>query len=109
MIVLQYLLAIIGLSLIIIVHEFGHFIFARAGRVYIHEFFIGFGSRLFKFKSKAGTVYGLKGIPVGGYVKVMGMDRNETIPEDKKQMSYHNKPFYNFFLPNIYLFSLICS
>jgi len=78
MIVLQYLLAILGLSLIIIVHEFGHFIFARAGRMYIHEFFIGFGPRLFKFKSKAGTVYGVKAIPVGGYVKVMGMDRNEV-------------------------------
>ncbi|MFC2159478.1 RIP metalloprotease [Actinomycetota bacterium] len=97
MIVLQYLLAIIGLSLIIIVHEFGHFIFAKSGRMYIHEFFIGFGPRLFKFKSKAGTVYGLKAVPVGGYVKVMGMDRNEVIPEDKKQMSYQSKPFYKKF------------
>ncbi len=97
MIVLQYLLAIIGMSLIIIVHEFGHFIFARAGRMYVHEFFIGFGPRLFKFKSKAGTVYGLKAVPVGGYVKVMGMDRNEVIPDDKRQMSYHNKPFYKKF------------
>lgn len=98
MIVLQYILAVIGLSLIIIVHEFGHFIFARAGRMYIHEFFIGFGPSLFKFKSKAGTVYGLKAVPVGGYVKVMGMDRNEAIPDDKKQMSYQNKPFYKKFL-----------
>jgi len=97
MIVLQYLLAILGLSLIIIVHEFGHFIFARAGRMYIHEFFIGFGPRLFKYKSKAGTVYGLKAIPVGGYVKVMGMDRNEIIPEDKEGMSYQGKPFYKKF------------
>ena len=98
MIVLQYLLAILGLSLIIIVHEFGHFIFAKSGRMYIHEFFIGFGPRLFKFKSKAGTVYGLKAVPVGGYVKVMGMDRNEVIPEDKRQMSYQSKPFYRKFL-----------
>jgi regulator of sigma E protease len=98
MIVLQYLLAIIGLSLIIIVHEFGHFIFAKTGRMYIHEFFIGFGPRLFKLKSKAGTVYGLKAVPVGGYVKIMGMDRNETILEDKKEMSYQSKPFYKKFL-----------
>lgn len=98
MIVLQYLLAILGMSLIIIVHEFGHFIFAKAGRMYVHEFFIGFGPRIFKFKSKAGTEYGLKAVPVGGYVKVMGMDRNEVIPEDKKDMSYQNKPFYKKFL-----------
>ncbi len=98
MIILQYLLAILGLSLIIVVHEFGHFIFARAGGLYIHEFFIGFGPRLFKFKSKAGTVYGLKAIPVGGYVKIMGMDRNEEIPKEKEGMSYQNKPFFKKFL-----------
>lgn len=98
MIVFQYLLAILGLSLIIVVHEFGHFIFAKAGGMYIHEFFIGFGPSLFKFKSKAGTVYGLKAIPVGGYVKVMGMDRNEKIPEEMEGMSYHNKPFIKKFL-----------
>ena len=43
-------------------------------------------------------VHGLKAVPVGGYVKVMGMDRNETIPEEQTQMSYQNKPFYKKFL-----------
>jgi len=98
MVILQYILAIIGFSLIIIVHEFGHFVFAKAGGMYVHEFYMGFGPRLFKFKSKAGTEYGLKAIPVGGYVRVMGMDRNETIPDHMKDRSYQAKPFYKKFL-----------
>ncbi len=98
MIILQYALAIIGFSLIIIVHEFGHFIFAKAGRMYVHEFFMGFGPKIFKFKSRSGTEYGLKSIPVGGYVRVMGMDRNEEIPEGMEDQSYQGKPFYKKFL-----------
>lgn len=98
MVILQYILAIAGFSLIIIVHELGHFVFARAGRMYVHEFFMGFGPRIFKFKSKTGTEYGLKAIPVGGYVRIMGMDRNEEIPENMKNQSYQGKPFYKKFL-----------
>jgi regulator of sigma E protease len=98
MVILQYILAIIGFSLIIIVHELGHFVFAKAGGMYVHEFFMGFGPQVFKLKSKAGTEYGLKAIPVGGYVRIMGMDRNEVIPEDMKEKSYQEKPFYKKFL-----------
>lgn len=98
MVILQYILAIIGFSLIIIVHEFGHFVFAKAGGMHVHEFFMGFGPRIFKFKSGSGTEYGLKAIPVGGYVKVMGMDRNEQIPDDMQDRSYQKKPFYKKFL-----------
>lgn len=92
------MLAIIGFSLIIIIHEFGHFLSARAGGMHVHEFFIGFGPVVFKHRSKSGTEYGLRAIPVGGYVKVMGMDRNEDIPEVMKEKSYQGKPFYKKFL-----------
>jgi regulator of sigma E protease len=98
MLILQYILAILGFSLIIVVHELGHFLLAKAGGMYVHEFFVGFGPRIFKFKSKSGTEYGLKAIPVGGYVKVMGMDRNEVIADDMKEKSYQKKPFYKKFL-----------
>ena len=98
MLILQYILAIIGFSLIIIVHELGHFVFARAGGMHVYEFFMGFGPKIFNFKSKSGTEYGLKAIPVGGYVKVMGMDRNEEIPAGMEGRSYQDKPFYKKFL-----------
>ena len=93
MIVLQYILAILGLSVIIMVHEFGHFIFARISGMHVEEFFLGFGPQLFKYKAKNGTVYGIKAIPVGGYVKVFGMDRREEIPDEMKDKSFHNKTF----------------
>jgi regulator of sigma E protease len=97
MVVLQYIIAIIGFSLIIIVHEFGHFVFAKAGGMYVQEFFIGFGPTIFKVKSKPGTEYGLRAIPVGGYVKILGMDRNEEVPDSQKSKSYQTKPFYKKF------------
>ena len=93
-IILQYILAIIGLSLIVIVHEFGHYSFARIGGIHVEEFFIGFGPKLFKFKDRRGTTYGISAIPVGGYNKLLGMDRNESIPPNMKHKSFQNKPFY---------------
>ena len=52
MVILQYILAIVGFSLIILVHEFGHFVFSRLGGMHVLEFFIGFGPKILKFKSK---------------------------------------------------------
>lgn len=93
-IILQYILAIIGLSLIVIVHEFGHYTFARIGGIHVEEFFIGFGPKIFKFKDRRGTTYGISAIPVGGYNKLLGMDRNESIPPNMKDKAFQNKPFY---------------
>ena len=100
-VILQYILAIIGLSLIVIVHEFGHFLMAKLSGIHVEEFFIGFGPKLFKFKDRRSTTYGISAIPVGGYNKLLGMDRNESIPSDMKDKSYHNKPFYKKLLVSI--------
>ncbi len=96
--ILQYILAIIGLSLIIIVHELGHFSMAKMGQIHVEEFFIGFGPKLFKFKDRRGTTYGISALPIGGYNKILGMDRNESIPPDMKDKSFQNKPFFKKFL-----------
>ena len=99
MVIFQYLLAILGFSIIILVHEFGHFIFARFSKMYVSEFFIGFGPKILKFKSKkSGTLFGISAIPLGGYNKILGTDRNEVIPEDLKDKAFYNKPFYKKFL-----------
>jgi len=90
----QYILAIIGLSMIVIVHEFGHFLIAKLSGIHVEEFFIGFGPKLFKFKDRRGTAYGISAIPVGGYNKLLGMDRNESIPSGMEDKAFHNKPFY---------------
>lgn len=98
MVVFQYVLAIIGFSLIILFHEFGHFVFAKLSRMHVLEFFIGFGPKLLKFRSgKSGTMYGISAIPLGGYNKILGFDRNETVPEELKDKVFYNKPFYKKF------------
>ena len=63
--ILQYILAITGLSLIVIVHELGHFLMAKLSGIHVEEFFIGFGPKILKFKDKRGTLYGISGI-LGG-------------------------------------------
>lgn len=92
--VFQYILAILGFSIIIIVHEFGHFIFAKINKIFVEEFFVGMGPKILKFKAKSGTLWGLSAIPVGGYNKISGMDRDEKVPEDKKDQVYYKKPFW---------------
>lgn len=99
--ILQYILAIIGLSLIVLVHEFGHFLMAKLSGIHVEEFFIGFGPKLFKFKDRKGTTYGISAIPVGGYNKLLGMDRNESIPPHLKDKAFQNKPFYKKLLVSI--------
>ncbi len=99
MIILQYILAIIGFSTIILVHEFGHFIFAKLSKIHVLEFFIGFGPKILKFKSKkSGTMYGISAIPLGGYNKILGFDRNEPVADEFKDKVFYNKPFYKKFL-----------
>ncbi len=98
MIILQYVLAILGLSVIITVHEFGHYIFARISGMHVEEFILGFGPQLFKYKAKNGTTFGIKAIPVGGYVKIFGMDRREKIPSEMEKKSFGKNTFIKKFL-----------
>jgi regulator of sigma E protease len=99
MIVLQYILAIVGFSLIILVHEFGHFIFAKLGKIHVTEFFIGFGPKIIKTKPVPGkTQFGISAIPLGGYNKILGFDRSEPVPEELKNKVFYNKSFIKKFL-----------
>ncbi len=64
---------IILIGLLVLVHEFGHFFFARLFGVTVYEFAIGFGPVLAQKKRK-GVLYSLRAIPLGGFVKIAGMD-----------------------------------
>lgn len=75
---LNILLVILGINALIIVHEFGHFIVARACGVRCEKFYIWFdfwGLKFFKFKW-GDTEYGLGVFPLGGYVKMLGQEDN---------------------------------
>ena len=74
---LKYFLAFVVLSIVIFIHEFGHFIIAKASGVVVEEFSIGMGPRLFKFTRK-GTMYSLKLFFFGGSCRMKGEDDPEA-------------------------------
>lgn len=81
------------LGLIVLVHEFGHFIFAKKAGIYVYEFSIGFGPKIFSFKRKNDpTEYMIKLIPLGGYVAMAG---EEDLEEDEKLKIPENQKLYN--------------
>ena len=84
---------ILILGLIVFIHEFGHFIMAKKHGIYVYEFSLGFGPKLFSFKRKNDeTEYMIKLIPLGGYVMLAGEtdEDDKSIPDDKK---LYNKSF----------------
>ena len=75
---LYLLLTILGLGVLIFVHELGHYLTARACHVTIYEFSLGMGKRLCGFTSKkTGIMYSLRLFPIGGYVSMAGEDGGE--------------------------------
>lgn len=77
--------ALFVLSVIILFHEFGHFLFARLNGVAVVEFSLGFGPRLFSFVSKkSGTRYSVKCLPLGGSCAMLGEEEAEEEDGDAK-------------------------
>ena len=83
-----YFILILGIT--VFVHELGHFIFAKKYGVYVHEFSIGMGPRLFKFNRKNDeTDYCIRLFPIGGFVQMAGeeVEEDKKIPEEKSLRS----------------------
>ena len=59
---------------IVFIHEFGHYLFARIFKAEVTDFAIGFGKPIFKFRDKNNTIWKICPIPLGGYVKIKGLD-----------------------------------
>jgi regulator of sigma E protease len=91
------------LSLVVFVHELGHFLVARLCGVRILVFSIGFGPEIAGFNDRHGTRWKISAIPLGGYVKFFG-DENpasvpdaqslEAMPESERELSYHFQPVF---------------
>lgn len=74
------------LGVTVTIHEFGHFLFAKKAGIYVYEFSIGMGPRLFKFNRKNDeTDYSIRLLPIGGYVQMAGEDIevDEKLPKDR--------------------------
>ena len=81
-------LTIALLTLFVVLHELGHYISAKRSKIAVSEFFVGFGPKLFSYK-KNNTEYGLKAFLLGGYVKIPGMDENESVEGYESEELFH--------------------
>ncbi|SJZ75188.1 regulator of sigma E protease [Pilibacter termitis] len=63
---------------IVVVHEFGHFYFAKKSGILVREFAIGMGPKIFYHRAKDGTAYTIRLLPLGGYVRMAGLGDDET-------------------------------
>ncbi len=80
---------IVGIIAMIMLHEAGHFIAARRAGMKASEFFVGFGPRLWSFR-RGETEFGVKAIPAGGYVRILGMSNLEEVDPADEPRAYRN-------------------
>ncbi len=78
---------VLVLGIIVLIHEFGHFFFAKRAGIYVYEFSIGMGPRIFKWTRKGDeTEYSIRLIPIGGFVQMAGeeIEDDPDVPKEKK-------------------------
>ncbi len=90
---MSWFLAFAGFAVLIVLHEFGHFMAAKAVGMRVERFSLFFGPMIVKFR-RGETEYGVGVIPLGGYVRITGMNpREELAPEVQHRAYYRQKPW----------------
>uniref|UniRef100_A0A7C5V4V4 RIP metalloprotease n=1 Tax=Caldicellulosiruptor owensensis TaxID=55205 RepID=A0A7C5V4V4_9FIRM len=109
---MNLILALIVLTIVILVHEFGHFIVCKLSGVLVEEFAIGFGPKLFSIKGKE-TEYSVRAFLIGGYVKPLGEDKDIDHPRALNNAKVHKRilmvlmgPVMNFVLAIIIMMGI---
>lgn len=82
---------IVAILVVVMIHEAGHLLTAKLFGFKATQFFVGFGPTLWSFR-KGETTYGVKALPLGGFVKIVGMNPYEDVVEQDRPRSYPNKP-----------------
>ena len=93
---LKVVQVILALSILVLIHEFGHFFFARLFKIKVEKFYLFFdaGFALFRYKPKnSDTEYGIGWLPFGGYCKIAGMVDESLNEEQKQQLKEEPKPY----------------
>src|SRR5215203_1011024 len=85
---MSWLLAFLGFAALIILHEFGHFIAAKATGMRVERFFLFFPPKLFSIR-RGETEYGIGMIPAGGFVKITGMNPEELEAAERGEQTEH--------------------
>lgn len=111
---------VVALLFSVMVHEFGHYITARKYGMWVSEFFVGFGKRIWSVQ-RGETEFGVKAIPAGGYCKIEGMAPNDEMPEGEEGRAFYKAStgkkliilgagsFLHFVLGFVLLFSLFAG
>lgn len=87
------IIVIVGMLLMVVIHEAGHFIMAKVFDMKATEAFFGFGPRIWS-TTRGETEYGVKAIPLGGYVRIVGMNPFEDVAPEEEHRTYRFKPFW---------------
>ena len=91
MFILGVLLFAVVMLVVIMIHELGHYTVARLFGFKIEEYFLGFGPKL--WSTKRGEIeYGVKALPLGGYVKIAGMNPYQPVAPEDLPRAYGSKP-----------------
>jgi regulator of sigma E protease len=90
---MSWLLAFVGFSLLIILHEAGHFTAAKAVGMRVERFSLFFGRHLVSFR-RGETEYGIGWIPAGGLVRITGMNPREEFADDVRVRAYYRQPVW---------------
>ncbi|MEJ8554441.1 RIP metalloprotease RseP [Tepidibacter sp. Z1-5] len=109
---MNIIISLIVFGILVLFHEFGHFIVAKKAGVKIHEFAIGMGPKIYSYKGDE-TEYALRVLPIGGYVRMEGEDEESSDPRSFNNKTIFQKisiifagPLMNFILA-ILLFTLM--
>jgi membrane-associated protease RseP (regulator of RpoE activity) len=88
---LGWIIFIVAISVSVTLHEFGHFATAKAFKMKATQFFLGFGPTLWSFR-RGETEYGVKAIPAGGFVKIVGMTSMDEVDPEDEPRSFRRHP-----------------
>src|SRR5262245_24122492 len=87
-----YVATILGIGLMIFLHELGHYLTARWSGMKVTQFFLGFGPRIWSFY-RGETEYGIKALPVGAYVRIIGMNNLDPVAPEDEPVSFRQQSF----------------
>ena len=117
--IIKIIIALLVFMVVVVVHEFGHFIFAKRAKIKVNEFSVGMGPKIFG-KQKGETLYSIRALPLGGFCAMEGEDEGEDEEElDFSKRGHFNGasiggriltifagPLFNFILAFVILFTL---
>jgi regulator of sigma E protease len=90
---MSWLYVFLGFTVLIVLHEAGHFVTAKATGMRVEKFFLFFPPKLVSVK-RGETEYGIGAIPAGGFVKISGMNPDEELPPEAKGRGYYDQPVW---------------